>query len=115
MSKTILIVDDEPILLSIFRRHLSKKGFAVLSAVSGEEALEIFSQHASIISTVILDINLYGELTGWDVVRHIQATSFTPKIVCMSGEPAPFTAPTINAFLEKPFQVRKLIELIEVL
>ena len=115
MSNTVLIVDDEPLLLSVFRRHLTKQGYAVLTAVNGHEAIELFNNHASLIHTVILDIHLSGDLSGWDVVEEIQRTEYTPKIVCMSGEPQPLSAPSVNAFLEKPFRVQRLIELIQVL
>ena len=115
MSNTVLIVDDEPLLLSVFRRHLAKQGYAVLTAVNGREAIEMFNTHAPIIHTVVLDIHLSGDLSGWDVVEEIQRTTHTPKIVCMSGEPQPFSTPSVNAFLEKPFRVQHLIELIQVL
>ena len=98
MPKTILLVDDEPLLLSVFRRHLSKQGFAVLTAVNGMEALEVFHSHASIIHTIIVDIHLPGDLSGWDIVHQIQLSDFSPKIVCMSGEAQPQVTPDIHAF-----------------
>lgn len=115
MANTVLIVDDEPLLLSIFRRHLIKQGYAVLTAVNGQEALEIFNTHASLIQTIVLDIHLSGDLSGWDVVEEIHRNDYSPKIVCMSGEPQPLSAPPVDAFLEKPFRVQRLIELIPML
>ena len=115
MPKTILLVDDEPLLLSIFRRHLMKQGFAVLTAVNAIEALDMFNDHASIIHTIVVDIHLPGELCGWDVVNQVQSSDFSPKVVCISGEAKPLSTPEIHAFLLKPFRVQQLVELIQIL
>ena len=46
MTKKILLVDDEPIILETYSCLLSEKGFAVVTAHSGREALEKFSHNA---------------------------------------------------------------------
>ena len=114
MSKlrTILIVDDEPLLLGVFVRRLSKQGYKVLYALDGERALELFKEHQSDIDTVILDVNLAGLLTGWDCVRTIQKCEHQPYIICMSGENPAKDSPCPDHFLKKPFRVQELISLL---
>jgi two-component system cell cycle sensor histidine kinase/response regulator CckA len=53
---TILVVEDEPQLLRLIVRVLERASFAVLSARDGDQATEIFTQHADEIDAVILDV-----------------------------------------------------------
>ena len=114
-SKTILIVDDEPLLLGVFVRRLSKQGYKVLYALNGERGLQLYQDHKSEINTVIFDVNLAGTLSGWDCIRIIQETKQRPYIICMSGENPTQDSPTPDHFLKKPFRVQELISLLNVL
>lgn len=67
--KKILLVDDEESIHLLYREELEERGYAVHSALSGEEALE----ELNIVSPdlVILDINMPG-MNGIDVLRRIK-------------------------------------------
>ena len=81
MSKhdaSILVVDDEREIVRALRRVLSAHGYTVLSASSGEEALEIVAKHRP--DLVLLDLLLPG-MSGLEVCRRVRATSNVPIIV----------------------------------
>ena len=74
-SKSILIVDDEPIVRESIRDWLEDAGYEVTTAETGEEALEMMKKQD--FSVLILDIRLPGK-TGIRVLREVKA--FKPKI-----------------------------------
>ncbi|GIP32148.1 response regulator transcription factor [Paenibacillus sp. J2TS4] len=78
MSKTILIVEDEPILREIMKDYLLDEGYAVLEAGDGKQALALFQEHE--VDLIILDIML-PELDGWAVCRRIRKSSNVPIIM----------------------------------
>jgi CheY-like chemotaxis protein len=68
-QKTILVVEDEPALQEAVRLKLTKKGINVLTANSGEAALEVLKQHRP--DMVWLDMLLPG-INGLEVLRAIR-------------------------------------------
>jgi response regulator RpfG family c-di-GMP phosphodiesterase len=62
--ETILFVDDEVHQVSLIRRFLQKKGYKVLVAQDGVEAVELHRDHKDAIAAVILDVSL-PKLSGW--------------------------------------------------
>ncbi|HLH62425.1 MAG TPA: response regulator transcription factor [Ktedonobacteraceae bacterium] len=69
--KRILIVEDEPQIVDLLRRGLGYKGFDVLAAQDGQEALQLFQ--ATPPDLVILDIKL-PDIDGYQVCRYMRAT-----------------------------------------
>ncbi|USG67891.1 response regulator transcription factor [Brevibacillus ruminantium] len=78
MSKTILIVEDEPILREIIKDYLLEEGFMVLEASDGKQALALFQEHE--LDLIILDIML-PELDGWSVCKRIRKVSNVPILM----------------------------------
>jgi len=78
MSRTILIVEDEPILREIMKDYLLEEGFEVLEASDGKDALSLFQEHE--VDLILLDIML-PELDGWSVCRRIRKISNVPIIM----------------------------------
>ncbi len=64
----ILVVDDSPIVLKIVERLLTQRGYSVMVAKNGHEALQIFN--TSTFSLVILDVNL-PDIDGFEVGRQM--------------------------------------------
>jgi PAS domain S-box-containing protein len=54
--ETIMIVDDEPALRSLMRISLTERGYTVMEAGDGVEALELYSQHGGTIDMVVIDL-----------------------------------------------------------
>ena len=77
--KKILLVDDEPSIQIVYREEFEDEGYEVLSALNGEEGLEIFQAEKPDI--VILDIHMPG-MNGIEVLRQMkQQRSDIPVIL----------------------------------
>jgi DNA-binding response OmpR family regulator len=84
-SKTILLVDDSPTEMQIMQTALQGKGYNIVTAVDGEEALQkVLTQHPDLI---LLDIIL-PKKNGFQVCRQIKTTPETKdtKIVMVSSK-----------------------------
>ena len=80
-SAKILVVDDEPRNVKILQIHLEARGYAVLTAGDGAEALEIISEELP--DLILLDINM-PKVDGFEVVRSVRddkKTAFIPIIM----------------------------------
>ncbi|MBW8347998.1 response regulator transcription factor [Bacillus sp. IITD106] len=78
MKETILIVEDEQILLEVLKDYFLNENFNVLEAKDGKKALELFDSRK--IDLIILDIML-PQLDGWSVCRRIRKTADVPIII----------------------------------
>src|SRR2546423_9299467 len=68
MTPLVLVVDDEPDLVSLLRFALETRGYAVVGAQDGPSALSALNRHHP--DVVVLDLMLPG-LDGWDVLAAI--------------------------------------------
>lgn len=75
-SATILVVDDEPANLQLAKQFLSRKGYRVETAQTGEEALALIQQHPP--DLVLLDLYMPG-MNGVEVLRRLTSPSFPVK------------------------------------
>lgn len=66
MDPTILIVDDDPNVLELVRVNCAAKGYTVLTATNGNEALAVVEK--SVPALVILDV-MMPEMDGWEVCK----------------------------------------------
>lgn len=82
----ILVVDDEQRMRKLVRDFLVKKGFQVLEASNGEEAIDVFFSEKNI-ELVILDV-MMPKMDGWAVCREIRQYSQVPIVMltAKSGE-----------------------------
>jgi len=74
----IILVDDEPEILTLVRDYLSREGFIVLTAVNGSEGLELIEREKP--DLVLLDWMLPG-MSGLDMCKHLRETSTVPIIM----------------------------------
>ena len=79
MSKiTIMVVDDDPNIQQLINLYLTKDGFDVVCAGSGDEALDMFKSAPP--SLILLDVMLPG-MDGWQVCREVRKVSNIPIIM----------------------------------
>ena len=78
MSKRILVVDDEPQIVSILKAYLEKSGFIVVTAEDGLTALAVYRTDRP--DLMILDLNLPG-MDGLDVCRTVRRESDIPILM----------------------------------
>ncbi|MCL4808103.1 MAG: response regulator, partial [Thermoanaerobaculia bacterium] len=86
-GETLLLVEDEPALLGLVQRMLEGLGYRVLTALCGEEALEVAAEHRSEIRLLVTDVVMPG-MNGRELCERLLAT--IPGLVCLfvSGHPA---------------------------
>jgi DNA-binding response OmpR family regulator len=70
MQKTILVVDDEKLTRQLFRLYFTPKGYDIVEAANGREALEIIEKNCP--NLVIMDV-LMPDMDGFSTVRHIRS------------------------------------------
>ncbi len=78
MAATILVVDDEPNITQLLKLYLSRSGFQVETAASGEEALR--KTRALRPDLIVLDLKL-PDIDGLEVCRRVRAESDVPLIM----------------------------------
>ncbi len=84
--ETILLVDDEPALRELSSQSLADKGYTVIPAGSGEQALEIYRQRGRAIDLVILDLGMPG-MGGGKCLQAILELDPRAKVLIASGYP----------------------------
>ncbi len=114
---TVLLVDDEPMVLKLVARIAEGAGYRTLRAASGREALEIHAERGAEIRAVLLDWTMPG-LSGEDVLRALQETSPGLPVLLMSGFAENEFHETAGGlghagFVRKPFSSAELIEALD--
>jgi CheY-like chemotaxis protein len=112
---TVLLVEDEPAVLSLAARVLQGRGYQVLQARDGSEALQVLEDHTGPIDILITDV-VMPRLGGPELVERLQEARPQTPIIYMSGYTDDKTVRDIMAdsgvnFLQKPFSPAALAEL----
>ena len=111
-NETILIVDDNDLLIDVMREMLSYLGYEVLFARSGREAVKIYGEHQDDIDLVIPDMIMPG-LNGGETFQILQGIDPHVRVVLSSGYGLNDLVKTdvdrgIKAFLQKPYSLKEL-------
>jgi len=118
MSKqaSILVVDDDPEIVTMLNTRLTKRGYKISTAGDGNRAIEMAKREKP--DVVLLDVMMPGK-SGWEVARMLKQDPETQhvKIVMVSaiGEKTnEITAPIYgaDAHVDKPFEFEKLEKVI---
>jgi two-component system, OmpR family, KDP operon response regulator KdpE len=111
----ILVVDDEVEVIRVLSRSLTANGYKVLTARSGEEAIEIALRQRP--DLILLDLVLPG-ISGIEVCRQLRARSNVPIIVLSvkDGELDKVQALDLGAddYISKPFGIKEVLARIRV-
>jgi DNA-binding response OmpR family regulator len=110
MSKTILVVDDEPEIVRFVRAYLEDAGYRVVIAGDGQEALFVARHEKP--DLVILDLMMPG-MDGWDFIRRYREERDTPIVVLTARveESDQVLGLELGAddYVTKPFSPRALV------
>jgi len=111
-SETVLLVDDEGMIVDVAREILKSLGYTVLCAGGGREALEIYQRHRDEIDIVILDM-VMPDLSGGDTYDRMKSLDPKLKVLLASGYSIKGQATEImnrgcNGFIQKPFNIDNL-------
>jgi nitrogen-specific signal transduction histidine kinase/CheY-like chemotaxis protein len=111
-SETILLIDDEEVVVDACQQLLEELGYAVFVARSGEEGITAFAARREEIDLVILDMIMPG-MNGGDTFDHLRELDPEVKILLSSGyslnrQAQKIMARGCNGFIQKPFSLREL-------
>ena len=86
MKKTVLLIEDDPLILMDVEATLIDEGFEIITAENGTLAIETFDADASRIDAIVTDIRLGSGPNGWDIGHHVREAVPTMPLVYMSGD-----------------------------
>jgi CheY-like chemotaxis protein len=114
---TVLVVDDEPVVREVAQGMLERAGLNVLTAEDGREALVVFGNHADDINCVILDLTM-PHLDGEETFRELRKIRPDVAVILASGYNQQdvtqrFTGKGLAGFLQKPFRLESLTEMVK--
>ncbi len=110
-SILILVVDDDGLVLQVVLDALEEGGFAVRSAMTGEEGVSILEQETEI-RALVTDINLQGSMTGWEVARKARERNADLPVVYVTGDSAhewPIEGVPKSVLIPKPFAASQVV------
>jgi len=113
-KETILLVEDEELLLDLLKMVLEGNGYHVLTARDGNEAVELYRQHHNGIAIVVSDVGL-PNLGGFEAFMEMKKIDPGVKSVFASG----YFEPTVKTqmqesgaknFVQKPYDVKEILQ-----
>lgn len=110
--RTVLLVDDEKMVLDVGKAILQRLGHVVITAESGQEALDQFARHREEIGCVVLDLSMPG-MDGNETFNRLRAMDPEVPVIIASGMSAAqisgqFTTQAKTAVIQKPYRVADL-------
>ena len=113
-QRTILVVEDERVMLRLLERFLSRQGYQVLLAADGEQAIDGYCRHKTEIDVVLLDVGL-PKVSGVDVLRKMKKENPDVRVVVASGYlnaqmKTEMYRAGVKAFVDKPYLLPEMLE-----
>jgi two-component system cell cycle sensor histidine kinase/response regulator CckA len=109
---TVLLVEDEDAVRSFAARALGQRGYRVLEATTGSEALEVFASQNGDVDLVVSDV-VMPEMDGPTLLKHLRSERPDVKIIFISGYAEDAFKRSLSEkddfmFLQKPFDLKEL-------
>lgn len=110
----VLVVDDEEVVRNLARVALERRGYAVLTAENGQEALEIFQQNRDRVSLVLLDLTM-PVMGGEETLAGLKEMRPDVPVLLSSGYSEweamrLFAGKGLIGFIQKPYPPSRLVE-----
>jgi CheY-like chemotaxis protein len=114
---TILLIDDEQMIIKVGQELLAELGYKVLTAESGPDAIKLYEKNADKIDLVIMDMIMPG-MGGGETFDHLKEIKSDIKVLLSSGYSINGQASEIlkrgcDGFIQKPFNINQLSEKIQ--
>ena len=116
--ETIVIVDDQEVVLEFCRTTLERAGYKVFTAANGEQALKLFEPNRSPVDLALIDIVMPG-MSGIELAKCIEELNLGVRIVLMSGYSPVEVKRVVGEYaaqhrsMWKPFEARTLVQMIK--
>jgi CheY-like chemotaxis protein len=114
--KTVLVVDDEEMILQLTTRMLERSGYEVVTAADGPSAVSIIQGNPAAVDLILLDMTMPG-MTGDQVLWELRRLGCTAPILISSGYSLGGSIQELvggpggaDGFLPKPYSVQELSE-----
>jgi CheY-like chemotaxis protein len=112
-TETVLLVEDEEMVRNLANRALTEKGYKVLAASNGLEALEILDNYKGPLDLVLTDV-IMPKVSGHSLIESVLARRPGLKVIYISGYTdwtveGPEVLRSGQAFLQKPFTTSTLL------
>ncbi|MCF8044263.1 MAG: PAS domain S-box protein [Desulfarculaceae bacterium] len=112
-TETLLVVDDEEAILDFCRVALGRFGYEVMTASSGEEALEIYKEKQETVDLLIMDLSMPG-MGGQRSLREIKGLYPAVQVIVASGYSPDVQAGVLKetgaeGFVAKPYRLEDLL------
>ncbi len=111
-DQTVLIVDDEELLLTMSEMVLTSFGYRVLTAGNGRQALDIIERSGSNVDLVVTDL-VMPHMDGHQLIQHLQNVATGLRIICTSGNFRPSNRQLGVTYLQKPFTSQDLLRVVK--
>ena len=113
-SETILLVEDEPAVRRVTERLLRRRGYSVIVAANGVEALEIWKEKSDEIDLLLTDLVMPGGIDGKDLAERLVSAKSGLKVVFTSGYSPEFAGRNLMLeegvnFIRKPAPMRQIL------
>jgi CheY-like chemotaxis protein len=113
-AETILVVDDDPDVLDLARHTLTARGYSVVSARDGQEAVDLLGDSQPPFDLIVSDV-LMPQMNGLELAEWLWSAHPLMKVLFISGFVGQDfleskLAPHNSAFLGKPFRPRELAQ-----
>jgi DNA-binding NtrC family response regulator len=104
---TVLVVDDEPVLLSLMTKALERLGYRALTADDGDTALTLARTHRAVLGAIVTDVRM-PRMSGTELVGALIGDGIDLPVLFVSGQlsvplPTDWPATVPRRFLAKPF------------
>jgi CheY-like chemotaxis protein len=111
-DETILLVDDELMIIEVGQEILNALGYEVMPALSGQEAVEIYAKNSTSIDMVVLDMIMPG-MSGGEAYDQLKKVNPQVRVLLcsgysLSGQAAEILERGCDGFIQKPFKIREL-------
>ncbi len=111
-TETVLLVDDEDIIVDIGKKNLERLGYKVITARNGKEAVELYKKNQGNIDIVVLDM-IMPEMGGGETYDKLMEINPDVKVILSSGYSIEGQASEIlkrgcDGFIQKPFRMKQL-------
>jgi DNA-binding response OmpR family regulator len=116
-NRTILLVEDEKLMLRLLAKVFLQRGYRVLAVSDGEQAIEVYRRQKLAIDVVLLDVGL-PKMTGWQVFAKMKVENEDVRVVIASGylEPkrkAEMSSAGVRDFVTKPYRLDEVVQRIQ--
>lgn len=108
-QETILLVEDEPAVRTLFATALTRAGYTVHNARNGEEAVKVFEEHQDTIDLLLTDMRM-PYMNGADLARELRTRKSDLKLICISGYPGSLATSVTSDYLAKPFSRDEMLK-----